>query len=191
MNVAGGTNGESNQMERCQKNAYYAKSVCGELYIDSRDDGKKGGAPFNNHARNFLTCKVPTMIAVKMKNDTYGVDLSLKGSSKPDTITNLEAESPGEAYWKSQLKKGHISRNSSSMSLEGYSVYQAEDSSTQGIFTPSPDDVGRNGECSIDNDIATCGIKRSFSVMHDEEARKENALDAENGTRKVIMKTRK
>ena len=69
-------------------------------------------------------------------------------------------------------KKGHFSRNSSSMSLEGY------DSSTQGMFTPSPDDFGRNGEWSIENDFETCGLKRSFSVMHDEETKKVNALDA-------------
>ena len=79
--------------------------------------------------------------------DTYGVDTSLKGNSRTDTIINLKAESLGEAYWKSQVKKGQLLRNSSSMSVEGYSVYQDEDSSTQGMFTPSPDDFGRNGEC--------------------------------------------
>ena len=47
------------------------------------------------------------------------------------------------------------------------------------MFTPSPDDFGRNCEWSIENDFDTCGLKRSFSVMHDEEARKEIALDAE------------
>jgi len=159
MNVAGGTKDESNRMERCQKNAYCAKSAYGGLYIDSSDDRKKGGAPFSHHARNFLTCKVLAVTAVKTKTETYGVDMSLKGSSKMDTINNLKAESPGEAYRLSQFKKGHISRNFSSMSLEGYSVYQAEDSSTQGIFTPSPDDFGRNGEWSIDNDFDTCGLK--------------------------------
>ena len=86
MNVAGGVDGESNRVERCQNNAYYAKSACGGLYIDSSDDGKKGDAPFGNHARNFLPSKVPTMVAVKMKKDTYGMDMTFKGSSKPDTI---------------------------------------------------------------------------------------------------------
>ena len=48
------------------------------------------------------------------------------------------------------------------------------------MFTSSLDDFGRNGEWSIGNDFDTCcGLKRSHSVMHDEEARKENALDAE------------
>ena len=47
------------------------------------------------------------------------------------------------------------------------------------MFTPSPDDFGRNGEWSIDKDFDTCGLKRSFSVMYDDKARKENALDAE------------
>ena len=64
------------------------------------------------------------------------------------------------------------------MSLEGYSVCQ-DDSSTQGLFTPSPDDSGRNGEWSIEKDFDTCDLKRSFSVMHDNKARKEIALDAE------------
>ena len=81
-----------------------------------------------------------------MKTDTYGVDTSLKGSSRMDTIINLKAKSPGEAYWKSQVKKGQLSRNSSSISLEGYNVYQDEDSSTQGMFTPRPDVFSRNGE---------------------------------------------
>jgi len=47
------------------------------------------------------------------------------------------------------------------------------------MFTPSPDDIGRNGEWSIENNFDTCGLKQSFSVMHDEEARKDNSLDAE------------
>ena len=106
------------------------------------------------------------------------MDISLKGSSGTDTIINLTAESPGEAYWKAQVKKGQLLHNSSSMSLEGYSVCQ-DDSSTQGMFTPSPDDFGRNGEWSIEKDFDTCGFKRSFSVMHYDKARKENALDAE------------
>ena len=46
MNVADGTDGESNRVERCQQNAYYAKSACGGLYIDSSNDGKKGGRSF-------------------------------------------------------------------------------------------------------------------------------------------------
>ena len=62
--------------------------------------------------------------------------------------------------------------------MEGYSDDQ-DVSSTQGMFTPSPDDFGRYGEWSIDKDFDTCGLKRSFSVMHDDKARKENALDAE------------
>ena len=47
------------------------------------------------------------------------------------------------------------------------------------MFTPSPDDFGRNGEWSIKKDFDTFGLKRSLSVMHDEVARKENALGAE------------
>ena len=42
INVAGGDSGESNRVERRQKNAWYAKSAYGGLYIDSSDDGKKG-----------------------------------------------------------------------------------------------------------------------------------------------------
>ena len=79
--------------------------------------GRREDAPFSDHAHNFLPCQIPTMIAVKMKKDTYGVDLSLKGSSETDTITNLKAESPGDMYYKFQLKRGHISRNSSIISL--------------------------------------------------------------------------
>ena len=47
------------------------------------------------------------------------------------------------------------------------------------------------GMVSIDKDFDTCGLKRSFSVMHDNEARKENALDAEwDKKRDVEGKTR-
>ena len=92
MNVAGRGNGESKRMERCQRNE---KSTCGGLYIDSSDDERKEDTPFGNHARNFLQEKVPTTITIKRKPDTYGVDMSLKGSSGTDTIINLKAESPG------------------------------------------------------------------------------------------------
>ena len=54
MNVACRDTGESNRMERCQESAYYAKSTCGGLYIDSSNDEKKGDAPFSNHVRRFL-----------------------------------------------------------------------------------------------------------------------------------------
>ena len=54
--------------------------------------------------------------------------------------------------------KGQLLCSSSSMSLEGYSGCP-DDSSTQGMFTPSPDDFGRNGEGSIDKDFDTCGLK--------------------------------
>ena len=95
------------------------------------------GDSISAHARNFLPIEVPTTIAIRRKTDTYGVDMSLKGSSGKDAIIDQTAESPGEAYWKSQVLKGQLSRNSSSMSLEGYSGCQ-DDSSTQGMFTPSP-----------------------------------------------------
>ena len=109
MNVAGRDNGESKRMERCQRNIYYAKSTCGGLYIDSSDDERKGDAPFSDHARNFLPIEVPTTIAIRRKTDTYGLDMSLKGSSGKDTIIDQTAESPGEAYWKSQVQKGQFS----------------------------------------------------------------------------------
>ena len=54
MNVAGRDSGESKRMERCQRSTYYAKSTCGGLFIDSSDDERKEGAPFSDHARNFL-----------------------------------------------------------------------------------------------------------------------------------------
>ena len=118
------------------------------------------------------------------------MDTSLKGSSEKDTIIDKTAESPGEAYWKSQVQKGQLLRSSSSMSLEGYSSCP-NDSSTQGMFTPSPDEFGRNGELPIENDFETHGPKRSFSIMHDEEAKVENSLNADWDKKRVNEKEKK
>ena len=106
----------------------------------------KGDAPFSDHSHNFLPKEVPTTIAIRRKSDIYGVDMSCSGK---DTIIDQTAESPWEAYWKSQVQKSQLLRSSPSMSLEGYSGCQ-NDSSTQGMFTPSPDDFGRNGEWSAE-----------------------------------------
>ena len=106
-------------MERCQRNT---KSTCGGLYIDSSDDERKGDAPFSDHARNFLPIEVPNTIAMRRKMDTFGVDKSLKGSSGKDTIIDQTAESPGEAYWKSQIRKGQFSLYRSGVGMLLYLV---------------------------------------------------------------------
>ena len=118
--------------------------------------------------------------------------MSMKYSSMMDTILNLKSESPGDTRNQNpQLKRGHISHNSSSMSLEGYSVYEDENSSTQDMFTLSPDEFGRNGEWSIENDFETRGLKRRFSIMHDEEAKVENALNADWDKKRVSKEDKK
>ena len=99
---------------------------------------------------------------MKKKEDTFGVDLSMHGGSIMDTISDIKTKiSRNTRNQRSQPKKGDISRKYSSMSLEGYSIYEDENYSTQGMFTPSPDEFGRNGEWPIENDFETHGLKRS------------------------------
>jgi len=189
MNVVDGTDGKSNRMGKHQQSAYYARSNYEGLYIDSSDDEKKGDAPLSKYLRNFLPNPVRTTIVMKNREDTFGVDLSMKDSSMMDAILNLKIKSPEDMRnQKSQLKRGHILRNSSSMSLEGYSIYEDENSSTQGMFTPSPDEFDRYGEWSIENDFETRGLKQSFSIMRDEEAKVENALNAKWDKKRVNEK---
>ena len=108
---------------------------------------------------------MPTTIVMRKKEYTFGVDLSMHGSLIMDTISDIKTKIPRNMRnQKSQPKRDNISRKYSSMSLEGYSVYEDENSSTQGMFTPSPDEFGRNGEWPIENDFETHGLKRSFSI---------------------------
>ena len=74
--------------------------------------------------------------------------------------------------------------------LKGYSDCQ-DDSSTQGMFTPSPDEFGSNGEWSIEIDFETRGLKQSFSIILDEEAKVENALNAEWDKKQINEKEKK
>ena len=98
-------------MESCQRMHIMQRVPVKDSILILAMTGRSGALLLAIMHPILLPSKVLTMIAVKIKKDTYRVDLSLKGSSNPDTITNLKAESPGEAYYKSQLKRGHISRN--------------------------------------------------------------------------------